>query len=253
MLSLSWLHAALYVAPVQHEDTAVRPLSTKSLRGALLFRGVSDALVAAFQAQAYIEKFCEGESLWRAGDLATRFTVITRGLVQIQRGTPNGDYAILGVFGPNESIGDGAAIERLAYPASAWALSDVQVARIPAELVLHAMQRDERLMRCVHAALVRHADALAAKIDIVSAGSVPARLAVLHLQLAERFGDENDAQATFVPLSLSRSTLSRLVSARVETVIRVLSSWQRSKLLRSVDGGFEIPDLEGLRAIASEG
>jgi CRP-like cAMP-binding protein len=219
-----------------------------------LFRGVSDDVLAELQAAAQLETYREGQLLWRAGDPASCFTVIARGLVQIQRSTPSGDHAIVGVFGPKESIGDGAAVERSSYPASACALSEtVDVIRVPASLVLRFMQRDESLMRCVHGALVRHASALAAKIDIVSAGSVPARLAMLHLHLAERFGDEDEAHRTFVPLLLSRATMSRLVSARVETVIRALSGWQKSNLLRNVGGGFEIPDLEALRAIAREG
>ena len=244
---------ARYACAVEQIAVARRP-SPQTLRGALLCRGVPDELLSELQAAAYVETYREGEMLWRAGDPASCFTTIVRGLIQIQRGTPSGDHAIVGVFGPKESIGDGAAVERSSYPASARALSEiVEVVRIPSSVMLRLMQRDENLMRCVHAALVRHANALAAKIDIVSAGSVPARLAMLYLHLAERFGDEDESHCTFVPLSLSRATMSRLVSARVETVIRALSAWQKSNLLRSVEGGFEIPDLEALRAIAREG
>jgi CRP-like cAMP-binding protein len=228
-------------------------VAPQSLRGSYLFRGVHDSIVAELQESACCEHFREGEQVWTAGELARCFTVISRGLVLIQRDTPCGNSAVVGVFGPKESIGDVAALQCGSYPASACALTHVEVIRIPAAAVRSAMQRDTNLLDAIHLALIRHAGALQAKIDIVSAGSVPARLAMLLLHLAERFGDEDDANTTFVPVPLSRATLSRLVSARVETVIRVLRAWQRLNVLESTTNGFSIPKLEALRAIACEG
>lgn len=227
--------------------------ATLLLRGAYLFRGVDKAIVAELQAAAVPASFREGELLWRAGDHADCFTVISRGLVLIQRATPCGNAAVVALFGPKESIGDVAALERGPYPANACAVTDADVVRIPAGLVRRAMLRDPNLLDAIHRALSRHASALQAKIDIVSAGSVPARLAMLLLHLAERFGDEDDADMTFVPVALSRATLSRLVSARVETVIRVMRTWQKLQVLESTESGFRIPKLEALQAIACQG
>lgn len=227
--------------------------ASQVLRGADLFRGVDSALIAELQAQACAARFREGEDLWRAGQLALVFTVITRGLVLIQRDTPCGNPAVMGVFGPKESIGDVAALQGCAYPASACALTSVEVVRIPAGLVRSAMLRDTNLLAAIHRALSHHTSALQAKIDIVSAGSVPARLAMLLLHLVERFGDEDDVNTTFVPITLSRATLARLVSARVETVIRVLRGWHRLHVLESSSSGFRIPQIEALRAIACAG
>jgi len=87
----------------------------------------------------------------------------------------------------------------------------------------------------------------------VSAGSVPARLATLLLQLAERFGDEDESGVCVVPILLSRSALARLVSARVETVIRALSGWSKANLVRTTESGFELVDSSALQALADAG
>jgi CRP-like cAMP-binding protein len=225
-----------------------------TLRGARLFRGVDPGTITTLADSAHNTTLKEGGQLWHAGDTAHHFTVIQRGLVQIERRMPSGEPAIVGVFGPRESVGDAAALAGAPYPAAAVAASErVEVVQIPRDVIVHAMQRDAALAGAVQTALLEHTQALTAKIDIVSAGSVPARLATLLLHLAERFGDETEDGLLAIPVSLSRVALSRLVSARVETVIRALSAWNKSGLVHTTDDGFEIGSPEELREVARQG
>ncbi len=80
----------------------------------------------------------------------------------------------------------------------------------------------------------------------------PARPARLSLHLAERFGDTDGAGRAHIPLTLSRAALSRLVSARVETVIRVASDWQKRGLIATDAAGFQLHDPAALQAIVDE-
>ncbi len=225
-----------------------------TLRGSRLFRGADPSTLAILAEAAHNTRLKEGTNLWHAGETAVHFTLIQRGFMQIERRMPSGEPAVVGVFGPRESIGDAAALVGAPYPACAVAASErVEVVRIPRDLVLHTMQRTPAVAHAVQTALLEHTRALTAKIDIVSAGSVPARLATLLLHLGERFGDEMESGALAIPVSLSRIALSRLVSARVETVIRALSVWNKSGLVRTVEDGFEVAHPEELREIARQG
>lgn len=87
-------------------------------------------------------------------------------------------------------------------------------------------------------ALCNTSTVLRGRIEVLSAGSVPQRLATLLLQLADRFGDTGDDGVVRIPVALSRGALARLVSARVETVIRTASEWQKRSLMGSDGGGF---------------
>ena len=223
------------------------------LRGSQLLRGTDEAWLAQLADAASCASFAEGASLWRAGEAARSFTIIQRGLVQIERHTASGERAVVGLFGPRESIGDTAALSADTYPADAVAVSDVEVVRVPASLLLARMERDPQLARAVQASLLDHTRALVAKIDIVSAGSVTARLATLLLHLYERFGDEDEAGVHTVPIPISRTGLARLVSARPETVIRALAALLKDGTLRAIPDGFAIPQLDQLRAVAREG
>lgn len=224
------------------------------LRGARLFRGLDARLVESLSRAAYALRLREGEHLWRAGQKAEAFTVIQRGLVQIERSVAGKEPAILGIFGPRESVGDAAALACSVYPADALAASaEVQIIRVPGEVLLRAMEEQPALARAVQLALLDHTQMLTAKIDIVSAGSVTARLATLLLHLSERFGDEQEDGVVRVPISLSRVALSRLISARVETVIRALSAMRREGVLRMSTEGVEIVRQEALRKKAADG
>lgn len=225
-----------------------------TLRGARLLRGVSAERLAELSALAHTRRYGEGALLWRADDPATSFTIVKRGLVQIVRHAAGREPAMLGIFGPRESIGDAAALAGARYPADAVAMSDeVVVVRLAREQLVSAMAHDPSLAAAVQNALLDHTQALTAKIDVVSAGSVGARMATLLLQLGERFGDEDADGTLSIPLSLSRAALAQLVSARVETVIRTLSAFAKEQLVRTAPDGLVLLDLARLRERAREG
>ncbi len=216
------------------------PLAAR-LRVSRIFGPLEETWLERFAAEASLRQLEEGAFLWRSGDMAAAFTIIQRGLVQIVRTAPGGERATLGIFGPRESVGDVAVLDGKPYPADAIAASTtVEILRLPAAPVLAACEGDPALGRALQRSLLEHTHALRSKIDILSAGGVPARLATLLQYLAERFGDELEDGSTFVPVPLSRGALASLVSARVETVIRTMSSWHKGGVVRSTPEGFAL-------------
>jgi CRP-like cAMP-binding protein len=219
-----------------------------------LLRAAPKPAVEALARFAIRRTLRANEALWRAGDPAHHFVVISRGLVRVERTVPSGAPVIVSIFGPHESVGATAALQAAPYPADAIASSQtVEILRLPVAEVRAAMEREPRVAECIHAAVMTHTQALQAKIDIMSAGSVPARLATLFKHLAERFGDEQEDGSTRIPVALSRIAVAQLVSARTETVIRVLARWRHIGVLRADADGFDIPDLGQLSALCARG
>ena len=233
----------------------MRPDEIESrLRACVLFREVSPERLRAFARETTPRRFEDSQTLWHAGEAPSSFTLIQRGLVQVLRRMPSGDVATLGLFGPRESVGTVAVLNRKPYPAEAVASADlVEVLCVRAEPVVQAMAEDPALSLAFNRALCDHSEMLRSRIDVLSAGAVPSRVATLLLHLADRFGDTDDEGVLRVPLTLSRTSLARLVSARVETVIRVVSDWQKRGLLATESSGFALRDAEAIRAIAHEG
>jgi len=221
------------------------------LRVSPLFRDVSAEQLRRFARETSARRFEDGQALWQPGEVATHFMLVIRGLVQVLRRSPSGDTTTLGIFGPRECVGTVAVLGQRAYPAEAVAQGDVvELLAVRAEPVLFAMNGDPALALAFNRSLCEQTTMLRSRIDVLSAGAVPQRLAMLLLHLAERFGDTDDAGGAHIPLPLSRVALARLVSARAETVIRVASDWQKRGLLTTDAAGFHLIDPAALQAIA---
>ncbi len=215
-----------------------------------LFSSLEPGDLARLAQGARPRRLASGEPLWLTGERAAHFAVIEVGIVQIRQTTPTGDGVVVGLFRTGEAVGLAAALEHGLFPADAVAIGGaVDVLSIRADVLQETLEASVAVGLAVNRALLQHTAALRAKIDIVSAGSVPRRLAALMIYLIERFGRPAGADAVAVEVSLTREEISQLVSARVETVIRILSRWQKAGWLTSRPGGMEITRADMLRRI----
>ena len=202
-------------------------------------------------AYASTHSFRRGEYVWQAGDAARSFTVIRNGLVKLVRSGPRGRSAICGLFGPPETVGDVAVLKGLPYPSdAAVATEQAHVIRIPREVVLEGTRKSPQLGVSLACSLHNKLSALHVKIDVLSAGSVEARLATLLLKLYDQFGDDFEDGTSTIPVALSRRELSDLVSTSFETAIRVMTRWEREKVVDTEAHGFTVHDLSQLREVA---
>lgn len=224
------------------------------LRTSHFLRTVPEPVIERLTSGATARALSAGDALWREGDIATCFHVIVNGLITIRRGLASGAEVIVAIFGSRENVGDTAAIEGAPYPADAVVSSDhALVIRLDVQRVVQQSALSPELSAALQQALCRHSAALRTKVDILSAGSVKARLAQLFVHLAGRFGDELADGTVVVPVALARTTLASLVSARTETVIRILRPWETEGLVVTRDGAFYLRDLATLAACSDDG
>lgn len=215
-----------------------------------LFSTLGSGDLARLARGARHRRLASGEPLWLTGERAAHFAVIEAGIVEIRQTTPTGDGVVVGLFRTGEAVGLAAVLEHGLFPADAIAIGGaVEVLSIRGDVLQEALETSVTVGLAVNRALLQHTAALRAKIDIVSAGSVPRRLAALMIYLIERFGRPVGAEAVAVEVNLTREEISQLVSARVETVIRILSRWHKAGWLTSRPGALEITRADMLRRI----
>ncbi|HNO59057.1 MAG TPA: Crp/Fnr family transcriptional regulator, partial [Plasticicumulans sp.] len=119
----------------------------------------------------------------------------------ITRTTPDGDEVGLALFGPRECPGLFASLEGKKFPAGARCLSDdAEVLRLDRTALLHVVDRDSAVTRALGGVLQHHNAVLREKVEVLTAGEVPQRLATLFHLLAERFGDERESGELSIPL-----------------------------------------------------
>lgn len=197
-------------------------------------------------AAASVVSYHRGDALFRTGELPHAFVVVHKGLVKLVRHS-NKHRAICGLFGPTESIGDIAVVRRVPYTTDAIAASEqVSVVSLPRALLMETFWREPKLFLSLTSAIDHDMDSLLDKIDVLSAGSVEARLATLLLKLNGRFGDDFDDGTSQIPIALSRRDLAELVATSFETAIRVMSRWEREGVLETTRRGFTLRAVDKL-------
>ncbi len=218
---------------------------------ARLFRNVDPELVRRFASHASVHRLKHGEQFWRRGAPAEHFHVVLRGVLELQRASSGADTTLIALFGPGESPAMPVTLERRPFIADSYAATPVlEILRVRAEPVLESLTKDVKLANAVNRALLDHCMLIHSKIDVLTAGTVPKRLAALLIDLADRFGDELEDGSHAVALQLSRQQLASYICARVETTIRVMSAWHKQGLVETSKDGFVIRSLEALQAVA---
>jgi len=201
----------------------------EQLRASSLFCGMDVELMERLATRSKTRALSAGDYAWRQGDLSNHFVIVQDGLVAIQQNGVDGAAVVVALFGPHDALCIGSALQRTSYPADAVAMTDeATVIMVDAEPVLDALRQDPRLAASINCALLAHTMLLRSKIEIVSAGTVPRRIAELLLHLAGRFGLASDSQEVHINPSLTREQIGRLVNARTETVIRIMSRWVKA-------------------------
>lgn len=219
-----------------------------------------DLSVAALRVIADIsirKKIPLGKNLWSMGDPGDFVGILLSGAIEINKINVNGNETCMGIFGPSDAMGISAVIKRAQYPATAKSISkNTEVLKLYLRSIMQekAHPAYEEISTWLRELLLSHEQTLRDKIDILSAGRVESRVIELLTQLSSRFGQKNASgdrrdgkNSFFIPLVISKTLISRLVEVRVETIIRLLSSWSKLGLIEFQKNGVFIPDLEKLR------
>lgn len=229
---------------------ASRESLARTLATSRLFRSTDPVFVASLAAHATIAHLRQGERLWQRGEKAEHFDVVLRGVLELQRRAVGSESTLIALFGPGESPAIPVALEQKAYIADAFASTrEIEVLRVRASPILLALPTNVALALSMNRALLDHCRLLHSKIDVLAAGSVRCRLAAFLLDLVERFGDEHEDGLHHVPVALTRHQIATYVGARVETVIRCCSAWQKTGLLETTRDGFVISSTDELQRI----
>jgi CRP/FNR family transcriptional regulator len=221
------------------------------LRRLPLLEGVEPAVVQRLSKVATIGHYTRGDQLWHAGQAPVALAIVRSGLVKVVRPTPSGRTALCGLFGRSSPLGEIALIKGIPYPSSTLAATkSVAVVNIPRADLLHALSVAPRLSINLLCSLEGRLTMLHDKIDVLSAGSVDARLATLLIKLYQQFGDEIEGGVPRIMVPLSRQELADLVSTTFETAIRVLSRWERAGVVSTDGDGFTLHDVAALTAVS---
>jgi CRP-like cAMP-binding protein len=142
-----------------------------------VFRGLNRLMFERLIATAGTLTLKERQIVFCQSDPATAFFIVIEGWVKLYRMTIAGDEAVIQVFTKGDSFAEAAALTGDPYLATAEAVSDARVVRIPAEHVVKCIRSMPEIALAMIASTSQHMHHLVQQVEQLKAQTGVQRLA----------------------------------------------------------------------------
>jgi CRP-like cAMP-binding protein len=121
-----------------------------------VFRGLKAETVEQIIAPATAMMLRPHEWIARQGDPATAFFIIIDGWVKLYRSAPSGDDTVIEIMTKGESFSEGVAFTGNRYIATAEAVTEARVGRIPADHLVRCIRQSPDIALAMVASITQH-------------------------------------------------------------------------------------------------
>lgn len=218
------------------------------LEQAALLSSLSREEVHTLAARTVRKVFSTGELLFTEGEPCRGLHIIARGKVRIFKTSVNGREQVLGVNVPGESVAELPVFDGGAYPASAAATEETEVAFISQrDFHAYCLEHPEvalKVLSVVGARLRR----LVGIIEELSFTTIRQRLIAMLVKLAQSDGKQTD-RGIEIHLPATHQELANQLGTVRELISRNLMRLQAEGLLDVDARQIVVRDLKGLSAL----
>lgn len=202
---------------------------------------------AAFLRHGVVRRFFRGQALLHERQLADRVVLLREGRVKVVSiVAATGREIVLAIREPGELVGEQAVIDDEPRSASVFALEAVEaVAVTHGDFRRFLEEHPAASFALLRTMSQRLRDADAKRVEFAALGTL-ARVAGRLLELAERFGREDDEMIQ-IALPLSQEELAGWTGASIEAVGRALHTMRSLEWIQTGRREIHIVDLEALR------
>lgn len=194
--------------------------------------------------------YTPGQSIYFAGEPAERLYVVAAGKVKLLRHTLAGQDVLLDILASGEFFGALSILGQAEYPDTAQAQTACCVLVIAAQDFQAILYRYPAVAVTTLNIVAQRLKAAHDTIRQISAYPVEQRLAAVLLKLAEKLGEKRP-EGLLIQAPLSRQDLAEMTGTTPETASRILSQFQKERLIHSGRQWIAVIDRDGLAAIAS--
>lgn len=206
-----------------------------------LFEGCSSSQIQALLKGAQERTLKHREILYRAGDQAETFAIVLEGALKLVKPTPLGDDIIVLFATPGDVI---AALimphQQSTYPVSVIAMGPTVILTIPKVTFTSVWSSHPGILQKINGILFSRMSEMHEQKALAKVHLAP-KIARQIISLIERLGGEGE---TILPIPLTRQEIADSVGASVESVIRVMSDWSQSGVIRTSEQHIEIIRME---------
>jgi len=142
-----------------------------------VFAALKPATIQRIVAPATVVALEERQALFHQGEPATAFFIVIDGWIKLYRVTMAGEETVINVLTRGSSFAEAVAFTRASYPASAEAVSDARVVRIPADHLVHCIKDNPEIALAMIASTSQHLHHLVQQVEQLKAQSGVQRVA----------------------------------------------------------------------------
>ncbi|MCP9752985.1 Crp/Fnr family transcriptional regulator [Ferruginibacter sp. HRS2-29] len=199
------------------------------------------------------EKVCtaykKGEYIFKEGTRPHGVFCVNVGKIKLVKSGDDGREHILRLVKPGDPLGYRSMLSGDKYNASAIALENCGVCFIPKELFLGILQKDSQLSFEMMKLLSDDLKKAEMQLTHLAQKPVRERVAEAILFIKETYGYEEDGQT--INATFSREDIANIVGTAKETTIRLLSEFNKDKIIQLTGKKITILDLPKLVSSAN--
>jgi CRP/FNR family transcriptional regulator len=200
------------------------------LRKAPLFATLPDDDLRLVVAIAVSRRYAKKETVFREGDRADGFFVVSSGKVKVFKLSDEGKEQVLHVLEAGQSFAEAAIFEGGAYPAHAEALAESEVLLLPKRSFIDLLERNPKVAIRMLASLARWLKRMTDLVESLSLRDVEARLVFYLSEELKSRGIVPQDGAT-LELPVSKNVLASRLGTVPETFSRTLKKLQDEGLI----------------------
>ncbi len=196
-----------------------------------VFREASNEDVKAIARLGILRAVEEGGFFFLQGDPAEYLYILLTGRAKLCQIAPDGQQVNLRTLNPYQLFGAVGAIDPLAnYPACAQALEDSSAIAIPAVEFRKLLEQRPHLSFGLMKLMTGYISEMQNRYREMATEKVEQRIARVLLRLAGQAGVRVE-EGVLIELPFSRQDLAEMAGTTLYTVSRILSAWEKQKLI----------------------
>ena len=210
-----------------------------------LFSGLPETQLCAISEAKNLVSHRKGQILYYEGTKPLGIFCVNSGVVKVCKTASNGKEQIIYLAKEGDFLGYHALLGEESYSNSATIIKDAKICFIPKEAFLGSMMKNPDFFRRITKQLSHELGIMEEKLIDTSQKSIRERLAFLLLQLANTYGVDGGVHQQ-IDLILSREEIAGMVGTATESVIRLLSEFNKDGLIELDGKKIKIKDKKGL-------
>ncbi|MCX7965047.1 MAG: Crp/Fnr family transcriptional regulator [Syntrophorhabdaceae bacterium] len=221
------------------------------IRNIKIFSSLKDEDVLKLENNAIYLNIKKRSIIFHQGDRPEWFYALLDGRIKISRLSKEGREITIEIIDPGQFFGTLAIIRGFSYPATATALENSKIIKIPSGIFLDIFKKYPEINNLILQEITMRMKTSLDMLKGVALDNCSSRIAYQLLRLAGKYGKHTD-EGVLIDTKLTRQQIAELAATTTETAIRVLSELKKYGFIKEHNRRILLKDAQGLSRIIEE-